>query len=101
MTVYPEMMHWGREVMICLYCAVEWNSRLSTGLAWTKSSVLHFWIRIFVLIYCSFLSLAARLAVLQIVTDVLGLLRKPGTRQRLQLHQTSGLHARKQDLTNR
>lgn len=42
-----------------------------------------------------------RFATHQNVTNILGLLRKPGPQQRLQLPQTSGLHAGKQDSTNR
>lgn len=92
----------GREVMTCWDCTIEWNSLLSTGLNHRGQSHLGCILRSFMfLIYCGFVSFTARLAILQIVTDFLGLLRKPGTQQRLQLPQTSGLHAGKQDPTNR
>lgn len=73
----------------------QWLESQRTKSFGLQSEIIHF------LIYCGFMSFTARLAILQIVTDFLGLLWKPGTQQRLQLPQTSGLHAGKQDPTNR
>lgn len=101
MTVYPEMIHWGGKLWFVVLCnrmeqpIKHWLESQRTKSFGLHSEIIHF------LIYCVFMSFTARLAILQIVTDFLGLLRKPGTQQRLQLPQTSGLHAGKQDPTNR
>lgn len=112
MTVYPEMINGGGGVMICLYCAIEWNRLLSIHLR-TKSfemmnqgsselCVLFFFDRDLMCFRLLNLNLFTdRFATHQNVTSILSLLRKPGPRQRLQLPQTSGLHTGKQDSTNR
>lgn len=109
MTVYPEMINGeGRHDLFVLCNRMEQAVKhsLEDKVIWNdvpgESWALCFNLRDLMCFCLLNLNLFAdRFTTHQNVTSILGLLRKPGPRQRLQLPQTSGLHAGKQDSTNR